>query len=123
MYCDFCGKKPSYNAKYCRYCGQKLKEYLGDTQPLPIVSEAILHGYNAKHQIMIAAPEPWYKSIVPKKTAAKRSKVWQIAYDLFALGVLAGLIYILATFKTIQEYQGITSLWGIFWIGYIWWKR
>lgn len=119
MYCDFCGKKLSHYAKYCRYCGQQLKDSLGDTQPLPIIDAEMLHRVK-RQKIDIA---PWYKTIFPKKPLTNRSKVWRILYDLFSLIAFAALLYILATFNTIEEYQGLTGLWGVLLAICIWWKR
>lgn len=119
MYCDDCGKKSSYNAKYCRNCGRQLKDHFGDTRPLPAISEAMMHC--AKRQTLGSLP--WYNSIFPKKPLTNRSKVWRIVYDLFSLVVIVVLLYILATFKTIKEYQALTGLWGGLLLIYIWWKR
>jgi len=120
MYCDFCGKRLSYNAKYCRHCGQQLKDPLGDTLPLPVIDEAMLHN-SAKRQTLDFAP--WNRSIIPKKPLTNRSKVWQILYDIFFLAALAALLYILLTFKTIKEYQILTGVWGGLLAICIWWKR
>jgi hypothetical protein len=119
MYCDFCGKRLSYNAKYCRYCGRQLKDPLGDTLPLPVIDEVMLH--SAKQETLSFVP--WYRSIFPKKPLTNRSKVWRILYDLFSLAAFAALLYILVTFKTIKEYQFLTGLWGSLLASYIWWKR
>lgn len=119
MYCDFCGKKLSCYAKYCRYCGHQLKDSLGDTQPLPIVSPAMLQ--SVKRQALDITP--WYKSIFPKKPLRNRSKVWRILYDIFSLAAFVALLYILTTFQTIEEYQGLTGLWAGLLAIYIWWKR
>lgn len=119
MYCDFCGKKPSYSARYCRHCGRQLKDTLSDTQPLPIINAAMLN--SAKRQTLGFVP--WYKSILPKKPLRNQSKVWQILYDLFSLTAIVTLLYILTTFQTIKQYQTLTGLWGGLVLIYIWWKR
>lgn len=118
MYCDLCGKKLSYNAKYCNYCGQQLRRPLEDTQPLPVFDDAML--LSASRHV---PDTPWYKSIFPRKRLKNRSKVWRILYDLFSLAAFAALLYILTTFKTIKEYQILTGLWGGLLAIYIWWKR
>ncbi len=120
MYCDFCGKRLSYNVKYCRRCGHQIKDSLDNTQPLPIIDQAML--YSVKQQTN-AFVVPWYKTIFPKKPLRNRSKVWRTLYDLFSLAAFAGLVYILVTLKTIKEYQIFTGLWGGLLASYIWWKR
>jgi uncharacterized membrane protein YvbJ len=119
MYCDFCGKKRSHYAKYCRHCGQQVKDFLGDTQPLPIIDAATLHGMKGQRFAIL----PWYKRIFPKKPLANRSKIWRILYDVCSLILFAALLYTLATFKTIEEYQRLTGLWGSVLAIYIWWNR
>ncbi len=119
MYCDFCGKRLSYNAKYCRHCGRQLKDPLGDTLPLPVINDAML--YSPKQQTVNVVP--WYKSIIPRKPFKKRSKVWQILYDLFSIAVFAALLYVFVTFKTIKEYQTLTALWSVGLAVFIWWRR
>ena len=120
MYCDHCGSKLSYNAKYCRRCGQKLNDTLEDTQPLPAVNDTMLFGMNREYH---SAAAPWYKSILPKKPVANRSRVGRIIYDLYFFIVLVGLLYIFTTFKTVSEYQVLTGFWGGFLLFCIWWKR
>jgi len=119
MYCDSCGKKLSYNAKYCRHCGGRLKDPLDDTQPLPIINETKFFAVTPKKESF----EPWHKRVLPKKPIANRSKMWQILYDLFYIVVCIALLYVFATFKTIKEYQILTGLWSGFVVIYLWWKR
>jgi len=118
MYCDFCGKNLSYNVKYCRYCGRHLKDGSGDTQPLPVIDEVMLT--NIKRQAITTVP--WHKAIFNKKTPMQRFKMWKIITFLFSLVILVALIYIVATFKTVKEYQILIGIvWGLFAI-YIWWR-
>lgn len=119
MYCDLCGRKLSYNAKYCRYCGRQLKDPLSDTLPLPVIDEAML--LSVRQQVPVFVP--WYKNIFPRKTFKNRSKAWQILYDLFSLAGLIAFLYILLTFKTVKEYQILTVVWGSLLAFFIWWKR
>ncbi|GMA99810.1 zinc ribbon domain-containing protein [Pelosinus sp. IPA-1] len=119
MYCDSCGKKLSYNAKYCRHCGSRQKDPLDDTQPLPIINELKIFDVTQQRKRF----EPWYKAILPKKPHTNRSKVWQILYDLFYIAICIALLYVLATFKTIKEYQSLTGLWSGLLMVYLWWKR
>jgi uncharacterized membrane protein YvbJ len=118
MYCDFCGMKLSYNAKYCRHCGHSLSGTLENTQPLPVIDENMLYDIKQENR----SYTPWYKSIL-KKPVRKRSKIGLIFHDLFLLSVIIGLLYIFITFKTVEEYQSLTGLWGILLLIYIWWKR
>lgn len=119
MYCDFCGNRISYNVRYCRKCGREQKDRSGDTQPIPVIDETIL--CSTKGQVLGSVP--WYKMIFPKKTPAHRSKAWRVMYYLASVAIIAGLIYILATFQTIKEYQRLTAIWGGLLASYIWWKR
>lgn len=119
MYCDFCGNKLSYNVRYCCKCGRQMKDRSGDTQPIPVIDETILR--STKGQVLVSAP--WYKVIFKRKTATNRPKVWRVIYYLASVAIIAGLIYILATFQTIKAYQKLTAIWGSLLAIYIWWKR
>ena len=119
MYCDFCGIKLPYNVKYCRHCGRQLRDRSGDTQPLPVIDEALLNRTNGQ---MLGA-EPWYKWPFKKKTLANGPKVRKILYYIFSLTTITAVIYILATFKTIKEYQALLAILGGLLAIYIWWKR
>lgn len=118
MYCDFCGKNLSYNVKYCRYCGRHLKDGSGDTQPLPVIDEFILN--HIKRQGI--AKVPWYKSIFTKKTPMQSFKIRKIIHCLFSVVILVALVYIVATFKTIKEYQILIGVVGGLFATYIWWR-
>jgi len=119
MYCDFCGNKLSYNARYCRKCGRQLKDHSGDTQPIPIIDETILR--STKPQALGSVP--WYKLMFKKKMPTHRSKAWSVMYYLTAVAIVAGLIYVLTTFTTIKEYQRLTGIAGGLLAMYIWWQR
>ncbi len=119
MYCNFCGNKLFRNAKYCNRCGRKIEDPLNDTQPLPVINEALFHGIKQPtHRFT-----PWYNAIFPKKTFSNRSKARRILYDLFSLAAIVAWLYILATFKTIREYQYLAGILGGLMLIYIWWKR
>lgn len=117
MYCDFCGKKITYNAKYCRSCGQSLRSSIEDTQPLPAVSQTMLQSSVERRHIS------WYRTIFPRKPLTKRNGIWRILYDLSALVFISILLYILVSFKTIWDYQVLTTLWGGGVLIYMWWRR
>lgn len=117
MYCDSCGQKIIYNAKYCRRCGQPLRVSKDDTQPVPIISETMLRSS------LRQTPIPWYKSFLPKKPVTHRSRFCNVIYDVATFTFITVLLYILVTFKTIWDYQILTALWGGSVIAYIWWKR
>ena len=119
MYCDFCGNKLPYNVRYCSKCGRQLKDHTGDTQPIPIIVETSLS--STKRQELGSVP--WYKLIFKKKTPTNRSKAWSVLYYLTSVTIIAGLIYTLATFKTVKEYQMLTAVMGGLLAIYIMWKR
>lgn len=119
MYCDYCGNKLSSNARYCRLCGRQLSGRLGDTQPLPVIDQVMLENYKNKS----SAPMPWYKMIFKKIVPGNRSKVWNVMYSILSLAIIVGVLYILATFKTVKEYQTLTVVLGSIVLLYIWWKR
>jgi hypothetical protein len=119
MYCDFCGKNLPYNVKYCRHCGRHLKDRSGDTRPIPVIDETIL--CSMKQQT--TAKTPWYKFNSSPKALHYRPKVWRIVVRLYSFAIITALVYILTTFKTIQEYQILTGIWGSLLAIYIWWKR
>ncbi|MBP2625842.1 MAG: hypothetical protein H6Q68_553 [Firmicutes bacterium] len=119
MYCDFCGNKIHYNVRYCRKCGRQLRDRSGDTQPIPVIDEKILR--STRGQPLGSAP--WYKRIFPKKAPTNRSKVERVMYYLASVAMIGGLIYILATFQTIKEYQRLTTILGGLLAIYSWWKR
>jgi predicted amidophosphoribosyltransferase len=119
MFCDFCGKKLSNDSKYCRRCGRQQSDQMEDTQPIPIIDEVTFSRTNRQ----AFGSGSWHNLISQKKTSNDRSKVWRIMYSLVSLAMLAILIYILTTFKTIREYQILTGILGGLLVLYIWWKR
>lgn len=119
MYCDFCGIKLSYHVKYCRHCGRQLRDRSGDTQPLPVLDEAFLNS----HKGQVLGLEPWYKSGFKKKALFDRFKVRRMLHYVLSAAIIAELLYILATFKTIKEYQTLLAILGGLFAVYIWWKR
>ena len=119
MYCDFCGNKLSYNVRYCRSCGRQMRDRSGDTQPIPVIDATILQ--SAQGQAFDSAP--WYKVIFKKKTHANRSRTRRVMCYLASVAILAGLIYILAIFKTVKEYQILTSIIVGSLAIYVWWRR
>jgi len=120
MYCDFCGNKLPYNVRYCSKCGRQRRDQTGDTQPIPTIDETMLASTNNR-QALVAAP--WYKVIFKKKTPTNGSKVWGVMYYLASVAIIAAVIYTLATFKTVKEYQMLTSVVGSLLALYILWKR
>ena len=119
MYCDFCGNKLPYHVRYCSKCGRQLKDNSGDTQPIPMIDETILS--NGKRQALSSGP--WYKLIFKKKTPIFRTKTYRATYFLALVAIIVGLIYILTLFKTVKEYQMLTSVMGGLMAIYIWRKR
>lgn len=121
MYCDSCGAKLSYEAKYCRRCGRRLEADLNDTQPLPVIKPTMLYNYRPEQSRRSVAA--WCKSVLPRKPVRHRSQMGRILYDLFWGAVLIALLYILANFQTVKEYQRLTGLWGCLLLFWLWWKR
>lgn len=117
MYCDFCGKNVAYKVKYCRYCGRHIKDGFGDTQPLPIIDELVLQKIKRQGH----KPVPWYKTILNVNKLIKQPIVWKVLHYLFALATLVIVIYIVLTFKKIDEYQILVSITGSLFAIYIWW--
>lgn len=118
MYCDFCGKNLLYNVKYCRYCGRHVKDGFGDTQPLPVIDQLVLQNIKRQGQ----KPAPWYKINFSGNKLIKQPIVWKILHCLFALVILVMVIYIVLTFKTINEYQMLIGIVGSLFAIYIWWR-
>lgn len=116
MYCDFCGKKLYSNVNYCRHCGQLLKDNLEDTQPLPVIDDTILK--MAKQKAVL--PLPWPNCLTKKQTWIDKFQFWKKIYALISLILFLALLYILATFKTIKEYQILTVILGGLIVIYTW---
>lgn len=108
MYCDFCGKVLSTNVKYCRHCGRRLRDKLEDTRPLPVIDESILSLSRIKRQVPSALP--WSKSLLPRMTSITKAQMLRIMYGLVSFTTIVLLIYILMTFKKIEEYQILTAI-------------
>lgn len=114
-YCDFCGKKVLGDSKYCRYCGNRLEDKFSDTQPLPVIREPI---------IGVPAPNKGYFSsnsnIFMKHIREFRIKKYAVLSYLASFITTVGLIYVLATFKTVDEYQLLTATVGFLLVLYFW---
>lgn len=113
-YCDFCGKQLYTSAKYCRYCGRLLPDKINDTQPLPIINDTILIN-NQTRKYFSCSDNFWLRQI--RKLKLKKYALFSY---LAALITTVGLIYVLATFKTVDEYQLLTGAVGILLILYFW---
>lgn len=110
-YCDFCGKRVSIHAQYCRYCGRQLTARLGDTQPLPVIADA-----DCAMAKRASRPYRFLGKILPPY----RLKLYPVCYYLLSLTTVAVLIYVLVTFKTIDDYQMLTAALGILLSVYFW---
>ncbi len=110
-YCDFCGKQVPIHAQYCRYCGRKLGDWLGDTQPLPVIADTVEDTVNR-------APKRYLLFL--QSLQKYRPKLYPIFYYLSSLTTVAVLIYVLVTFKTIDDYQILTSALGFLLSVYFW---
>ncbi|TWH46832.1 hypothetical protein Salpa_2854 [Sporomusa sp. KB1] len=108
MYCDFCGKRLAGNVKYCRHCGRMLRSSLDDTMPVPVINEGMLISRRQEAS--------------PKKNMVDRTEVWRKMYGPVALATIAIMLYILATFETIKQYQLLTTIIGCLLAIYTWRK-
>jgi uncharacterized membrane protein YvbJ len=112
-YCDFCGEHVSDNARYCRHCGRTLEGRLEDTQPFPAVfaSSADMTKGAVKFNF------PFWKN-----AKAYRTRLYPLCYYLSSVAILVALIYVLVTFKTLDDYQLLTAAIGVLLAGYFWRK-
>ena len=108
MYCDFCGKALSANAKYCRHCGRRLRDRLEDTRPLPVIDESIPNLSSIKRQVVSSLQ--WSNLPLPRMASINKTQMLKIMYGIFSFTTIAVLIYVLMTFKTVEEYQILTAI-------------
>lgn len=112
-YCESCGKKVNAGAKFCRYCGHLLGDKLGDTQPLPAITGQILVTSNQPKKFLN------FKNLAKQLQKLKIKKYTVLSY-LTAFITAVCLIYVLVTFKTVDEYQMLTGTLGLLLILYFW---
>lgn len=117
MYCDFCGKQLAGNVKYCRYCGRMLRDRLDDTMPVPAINEEMLTSRG-----LGTSPPALSKLPPPKNTLIDRTQIWRIMYGVVSLATIVGMLYILATFETLKQYQILTTIIGSLLAIYTWRK-
>lgn len=108
MYCDFCGRQLASNVEYCRHCGRMLRSSLDDTMPVPVINEGMLTSR--------------CQEAGPKKNMVDRTGVWKKIYGAAALATIVTMLYILATFETIKQYQLLTTIIGSLLLIYTWRK-
>ncbi|WP_371362563.1 hypothetical protein SRRS_36970 [Sporomusa rhizae] len=122
MYCDYCGKNLSTNVKYCRHCGRMLRDRLADTAPLPVITESMLNLSNIKRQA--ANSLPWSNLSLRRKIpfTYNKAQIYKKAYGLSSFAVVIAFVYVIMSFKTIYEYQILTTLWASLLTIYSWWK-
>lgn len=120
MYCDFCGKTLATNVKYCRHCGRRLKDRLEDTRPLPVINETMLTINNSKRQA--ASSFFWSNLPLQRMTTINKVQMQKIVYGVLSFTIMVILVYILMTFKTIEEYQILTAFWATILTLYTWRK-
>lgn len=114
-YCDFCGKKINYGAKYCRHCGLSLTHNINDTQPLPVINDTVLVTSNNPKKAVNFNHNIWSRQI--QKLRVRR---YAILFYLASFITTIGLIYVLVTFKTVYEYQLLTAVSGFLLVVYFW---
>lgn len=120
MYCDFCGKTLSTNVKYCRHCGRRLKDRLEDTRPLPVVDETMLTLNSIKRQA--ANSLSWSNLALQRKIPFNKVQMQKVVYGIISFAIIVVLVYIIMTFKTLEEYQILTALWATMLTVYTWRK-
>ncbi|MDD4599990.1 MAG: hypothetical protein PHQ46_02860 [Negativicutes bacterium] len=103
------------NAKYCRHCGNLLQNKFNDTQPIPIVSESMLITSNQSKKAYKNYQNVWSRQI--RRLSIKK---YAVAFYLASIITTIGLIYVLATFKSVDEYQLLTGAWGFLLVMYFW---
>lgn len=108
IYCDSCGRRVSTEAKYCRYCGRQLRVVFEDTQPLPIINDTLMLASAEKKGYLSSC----YSSL-SKQTRKFRVKKHAIISYFVSLAIIAGLIYVLINFKTVDEYRYLTGSLGL----------
>lgn len=118
MYCDFCGKQLTDNVKFCRHCGQMLRNKTDDTKPLPVVTESMLANRHMEEKFFLR----WLKLPLLKKNQAGRVRLWSKICQIASCVTLIVVVFILATFTTIKEYQILTTIAGCLLAIYSWQK-
>jgi hypothetical protein len=103
------------NAKYCRYCGHLLSDKFSNTQPLPIVTDSVL----------VTSTQPkkhfnFYHNALCRQIQRLRIKKYAVVFYLASILTTIGLIYVLATFKSVDEYQLLTGAIGFLLVLYFW---
>jgi len=116
MYCDFCGKQLASNVKYCRHCGRMLRNSLDDTMPVPVISEGMLTS-----RCQESSPILW-SNLLPKKKKIDRTQLLRKMYGVVSLATFVTMLYVLATFETIKQYQILTIIVGSLLAIYTWRK-
>lgn len=107
-YCDFCGKKISLNAQYCRYCGSQVRICFEDTQPIPVIDDSLITTPVQKKSYINSC----YNSL-SKQTRKFRIRKHAIFSYLASLLTAVALIYVLINFKTVDEYRYLTGALGL----------
>jgi hypothetical protein len=85
-----------------------LRSSLDDTMPVPVINEGMLISRRQEAS--------------PKKNMVDRTEVWRKMYGPVALATIAIMLYILATFETIKQYQLLTTIIGCLLAIYTWRK-
>ncbi|MEL7633798.1 hypothetical protein [Sporomusa sphaeroides] len=120
MYCDFCGKNLAGYVKYCRHCGRRLKDRLEDTRPLPVVDERMLTLNTVKRQA--AHSLSWSNLALQRRFPFNKGQMQKLIYGIISFAIIVVLVYIIMTFKTLEEYQILTALWATVLTVYTWRK-
>ncbi|WP_222427990.1 hypothetical protein [Sporomusa sp. KB1] len=81
---------------------------MDDTMPVPVINEGMLISRRQEAS--------------PKKNMVDRTEVWRKMYGPVALATIAIMLYILATFETIKQYQLLTTIIGCLLAIYTWRK-
>nr|WP_211289687.1 hypothetical protein [Sporomusa silvacetica] len=93
-----------------------LRSSLDDTMPVPVISDGMLTSRRQE-----ASPILW-SNLLPKKKKIDRTQLLRKMYGIVALATIVIMLYILATFETIKQYQLLTTIIGCLLSIYTWRK-
>lgn len=108
MYCDFCGKILVTNVKYCRHCGRRLRDRLEDTRPLPVITDTMLSMASSKRQTATAFS--WPNLPLLRRPSFNKEQLGKKLQATVSFAVIVVLLYVMLTFKTVEEYQILTAI-------------
>lgn len=126
-YCDYCGKTIPYNTKYCRHCGKTLRDnILDDTAPFKAITDQTLLISKKSPSALVRKPGKLANiSHLGNRISQPVIALWNksnILSRLLAFLFTCTLIYIVVTFKTVEEYQILFSVVTFIVVVYLWYR-